>query len=372
MKKSSLLFLPLLFLLQPLAAGSESALLNLPLPENGLRFTQTADLERQWPSAHGQAHVCLWKDDKFAPISITIDDNNAPDIPFWREASATYGWKFTWFVIVHPYMWDIYADQRGNNTSYFGTAEDFKVLHEEGHEIALHGNCKAMNELGAEDYALHADRSKAHLEGVIGQRILTYAYPCGKSGGSGGVSYRDIIAERMIAARGTAGGATSPVIVDYLSTNSMGGSIKPQFWGKMHQNRGNLRYSRYRGWAVFLFHKVHPEGATALFDRLKAEEDNYWIAPFSEVARYAQERESSSVDVTLVEPERIDFELSDRMDDALFDIPLTVKLRVDGWSTVKAAQGSELIPARLVEHEGATYALVDAVPDRGTVSVREH
>jgi hypothetical protein len=44
-------------------------------------------------------------------------------------------------------------------------------------------------------------------------------------------------------------------------------------------------------------------------------------------------------------------------------------LRTDGWNKVKAVQDGKLIPARIVNHDDATYVLVDAVPDRGAVSV---
>ena len=56
------------------------------------------------------------------------------------------------------------------------------------------------------------------------------------------------------------------------------------------------------------------------------------------------------------------------MDDALFDEPLTLKVRLPGdWRGVRAAQGGKAVAASFVEHEGAPYALVDAVPDRGEI-----
>ncbi len=59
------------------------------------------------------------------------------------------------------------------------------------------------------------------------------------------------------------------------------------------------------------------------------------------------------------------------MNDAWFDEPLAVKLRLpDGWSgSVGATQDGAAIPARVVQLEGQAYALVDAVPDRGLVVV---
>ena len=35
--------------------------------------------EITWPAAPGEAEICLWKDDKYAAVSLTIDDNCRPD-----------------------------------------------------------------------------------------------------------------------------------------------------------------------------------------------------------------------------------------------------------------------------------------------------
>ena len=48
--------------------------------------------------------------------------------------------------------------------------------------------------------------------------------------------------------------------------------------------------------------------------------------------------------------------------------PLTLKVRLpDTWTSVRATQGGKPVAARIVEHDGALYALVDAVPDRGEI-----
>ena len=58
------------------------------------------------------------------------------------------------------------------------------------------------------------------------------------------------------------------------------------------------------------------------------------------------------------------------MKDDLFDFPLTVKVRLpDGWKSAKATQGGKKAAVRFVSHDGAPYALVEAVPDRGTVRI---
>jgi hypothetical protein len=108
----------------------------------------------------------------------------------------------------------------------------------------------------------------------------------------------------------------------------------------------------------------------ALFDFIKANESKYWVKPYSHVARYAQQRESSALTVTGVSSSKITFTLTDQMHDGIFNVPLTVKFRTNGWTGAKAHQNGKPVPVRLVTHAGATYALVDAVPDRGPVALR--
>jgi peptidoglycan/xylan/chitin deacetylase (PgdA/CDA1 family) len=365
-----------LFLAPRLSAQEQ--LLNLPLPSDGLRYRSYAEIEPKWPATHGVGSVCLWGDDRFAAVSITIDDNNTPDFPFWRQVSADNGWKLTWFVIVHPYLWDIYNNVPGSNTGYYGTAALFKTLYDEGHEVELHGSDGPMNSLSDVDYEDHVVRSINHMESVIGNQMTTFAYPSGEvDRGDGTKSFIPIIGRYLISARGTSGGATPVTNLDYLQTKSMGTAtnIDPltSNWAKMEQKPVNLKFSAYRGWAVCLFHKVQDQASTlATMNFIKAGENagKYWVKPYSHVARYAQERESSTLTVTSVSPSKIAFTLSDRMHDGIFNVPLTVKFRTNGWTGAKAHQNGTPVPVRLVTNAGATYALVDAIPDRGPVALR--
>lgn len=363
--------------LVPVSSRAEQ-LLSLPLPSDGLRYHSYTELDIQWPAAHGAGSVCLWGDDRLAAVSITIDDNNISDFPFWRQVSADNGWKFTWFVIVHPYLWDIYNDEPGSNTGYFGTAADFKGLYDEGHEVELHGSGGSMNTLSDVDYEDHVLRSINHLESNIGHNITTFAYPSGEvDRGDGTKSYLQVISNYLISARGTSGGATPVTNQDYLQTKSMGtaSNLDPATsnWAKMEQKPVNLKFSSYRGWAVCLFHKVQNQTETlATMNFIKAGENagKYWVKPYSHVARYAQERESSTLTVTGVSASKIAFTLTDRMHDGIFNVPLTVKFRTNGWTGAAAHQNGNPVPVRLVTNAGATYALVDAVPDQGPVELR--
>lgn len=352
---------------------------NLPVPADGRRIDSQAELDGpKWPETYGEGHVTLWYDGKFAAYSVTIDDNNYNDVPYWLSLSEEYGWKFTWFVIVHPYVWDIYNDAPGSNTGYFGTLAEWKTLHDLGHDIQLHGSCSEMNDLTAADYQDHVQRSINVLETNVGTEILTYAYPCGATS-NGEHDYRSVISNYMIGARGTSGGVTPIHLLDYLNTKSLGGNSlvdgEPSSRFSRYNTVRNFDYSQYRGWCVTLYHGMNGGPSAALeelLDWVKAHEDEFWVAPFTDVAKYSQERESSTLDFLSVEPDQIEFTIVDNMDDAIFDHPVTVKIRLDNsWSTVQASQGGQSIDAKIVEHEGNNYALVYPVPDQGVVVVTQ-
>jgi PKD repeat protein len=59
------------------------------------------------------------------------------------------------------------------------------------------------------------------------------------------------------------------------------------------------------------------------------------------------------------------------MHDSYFTFPLTVKVRVDGWHSAVAVQNGEEVPVSIITNAAVTYALVDAVPDLGTVTLTE-
>ncbi|HEY8966506.1 MAG TPA: hypothetical protein VIM58_08690, partial [Candidatus Methylacidiphilales bacterium] len=75
----------------------EGKLRNLPNPPVNPRFILT---DKIWTTTPGSASVCLWEDDKLAAFSFSVDDNQAPDVPFWLELSKKYGGlNITWNLI---------------------------------------------------------------------------------------------------------------------------------------------------------------------------------------------------------------------------------------------------------------------------------
>ncbi len=355
--------IPVKTLLIPLAvtallAASPAVAQDAPPPESAYNNKPGPRApDRDWPANPGDALVCLWKGDRLAAFSLTIDDNGAPDHPFWIEMGNEFGFRFTWFVIT----------QRVGNNAYFGTWDGFRKLHELGHDIQSHSHTHLHGEFTIdEEYRI----SKETIEREIpGHRVRTLAYP----GGQHPVKNDPVVAAKYyLGARGTVGLVTPAINPPYLRTGSQGGAI---FTGERSKLETFLdpNHRNFRGWHIALFHQARPENRPRIRENLalvKKHEADIWVGTFTEVLLYARQRDTAKVRTDARSPDRIVFTLTDQMDDALFDQPLTVKVRLPAdWKTARAEQAGKAAPAAVIEHAGARFALVDAVPDRGAVTV---
>lgn len=382
--------LPFLLAAAGVAPAAETARFNLPEKAPKARFQVT---DRTWPAKVGEASVCLWRDDKLAAISLTVDDNYGPEIEWWKEQAAKYDLKITWFLI---------TGRVSCGTAMWGTWDQYRELRTLGHGLESHtvthlhveepgwgtaawtyadsrkpGGKKAGELTPAEiargitwEYA----ESKAQIEKAVpGCQISAIAY----SGGANSKLHdRDAAAKIYRLGRAASGRCNPANATDYLGVIAMSAwDLEP---GKASCLSNVLdpklyRGMYYRGWAVLLTHSAMPvkEKLAATFEFIKKNRGELWVGLFTEVGKYGQERDTATLKVEAAGADRIMFRLTDEMDDSYFNAPLTVKVRIpDGWKDVKAEQNGTAVPAVTVSHEGGRFALVQAVPDAGSVSVK--
>jgi hypothetical protein len=104
---------------------------------------------------------------------------------------------------------------------------------------------------------------------------------------------------------------------------------------------------------------------------LQQHRSDIWSGLFREVALYGQQRDTAEITSTETNQTEIRFTLTDKMLDAWYDFPLTIKVRgSDAWGRLEARQGERSVPVSQIEHQGSRYALIRAVPDRGRIVLR--
>ena len=316
---------------------------------------------RVWPAQAGEASLCRWADDKLAALSLTIDDNSAPDVEWWLAKSKELEIPLTWFLVTNGI----------GKQSFAGTWELWKRVLDAGHAIESHtvthlsGASHPTTWKGIDwEYA----ESIKHLEaGLPGHRVHFLAYP-----GGGNAKFNDpkVADKYYLAARGTRGTLNDSTGINYMQVNAMSApGFNP---AKPFNNLNNLLNPNdraYRGWAVIIYHLVQDKAKVQQhFDFYTAHSKDIWGAKFGDVALYSQQHETATLTVEENTASRITFLLKDEKDDALFFYPLTVKVRLpDAWQSIRAMQNGQAVESKIVEHEGAKYALVKAVPDKGSV-----
>lgn len=326
-----------------------------------------------WPAKPGDAEICLWKDDLYAAASITIDDNCAPDHEWWIEQCNKHGIKVTWFVITDGV--------EGKNKGFNGTWAQYQKLLDAGHAVESHTTNHKKTSKTPEDFtrSAYAGSQYALNKNLKNYRNLTMAYPYGDGNPR-------LAGEYFIAVRGTSGVINNANRINYLNTNKgdiSQGFINVLLTGETGDDHGpkwlNQRNkSNRRGWITPLYHYV-PHGKTkeekeknrqkAAGDiaNLAKYKDRIWIDTFTAVALYGQERDSAKLKTISSTDSQIELSLTDMMYDDIFDYPLTIKVRLPDWQGIKAQQNGKEITAKIIEHDNAKFALIQAVPDRGTV-----
>jgi peptidoglycan/xylan/chitin deacetylase (PgdA/CDA1 family) len=329
--------------------------------------------DRTWPQNPGDAEICLWPGDALAAVSFTIDDNNAPDHPWWLARAAEYDFHATWFVIT----------SRVGTGKNWGTWDDFATLAAAGHEIASHTvrHFHTDSPDTPPDVEWEYAESQKQLRARLGpSAAATLAYP-GMPHGK--LNNPALAAKYYHAARAAAGRVAPANRIDYFNvaaTNTANMRDVSDPAADIHKLLAPAARF-YRGWLVLYSHDVrkpeHKQKIQNLLEYIKQRRADLHLAPFGELARFARARDTARLAVLENTPRKIVLRLTAgaAAGEAVSPkpppshaplplAPLTVKIRLpDAWgATLRAARSARPIPARLVTHDGALYALVEAAP----------
>ncbi|XHR30498.1 MAG: polysaccharide deacetylase family protein [Chthoniobacteraceae bacterium] len=365
-----LFIVPTLLLTVVLTANANLQQHNLPDSPKKPRFELR---DRDWPANPGEASICLWKDDALAAFSIAIDDNNAMNVPWWMEMCKKYDLRPTWFIITNL-VEDAKRSQQG------GAWELWRKVVAAGYDVQSHtvshmADAKLPDWKGVDSE--YGDSQKVIEKNISGHRCLTLAYPGGK--GVNELNDPVVAAKYYIGCRGVCPFANAANQIDYTRVNAnsrfdVEGAKFPQVnLSIVFDPSPNNRL--WRGWYFGFTHFVKSDEETMeqfekkfAYVQEKIKNNDLWMALFREGCQYGQERDTAHIEVQERGPAKIVLNLSDDMDDKLFDFPLTLKVRLHpSWKSAEASQSARPIECKIVERNGANYALVQAVPDHGPI-----
>ncbi|GEM_PF-236699 len=329
--------------------------------------------DKVWGQTIGDASVCLWNDDKLAAFTITIDDNNEQDIPYWQELQEKYSFPYTWFVITE-------ANKKQNVKNW----KLFDELSKAGNAIQGHDDQNWYDHLkkGQRNPSIRRYRKRLQKtitsieEQIVDQKCVTYAYPWGQGN-------TEEVHKQFIASRGVIGLLNASNQIDFKQIRSISNphiykndSTRNRYISPLLDKFSKLEDKNYyRGWGSTHFHHINSEEAQKTTDEflnyLKQKEAKFWIGTFPDVAKYAQEYATHSLKIDSVLVNKIYFTLTDEMQDEIYDFPLTVKIRLpNNWMVLTAMQNGKSIECDLITYNENNYALVKTIPDKGQVILK--
>jgi len=326
---------------------------------------QTKVADRDWPGQEGAASVCLWHDDSLAAFSYTIDDNNAMDIPWWTATADKYKIKLTWFVITGG------IGVPGGRLAQAGKWEDWRKVYAMGHDVQSHTVDHMSKETTLPHDQEYGDSQKVIEKNIPGDRCLCLAYP-----GGGRANDNAIAIKYYVSCRGGVPAINVPGKTPYEQAhNTSQGIVMDPNNKQCVQACLDPKSPLYRGWYCGLTHYVgnHEDAKKMLtdgFDFVTSKPGNFWVGRYRDIVLYGMERDTDKLQSRMVSSGKYELTLTCEMDPAIFDFPLTVKLRINERAkTITATQDGKPINARVIENAGQKFALVEVVPNRGLAMV---
>jgi hypothetical protein len=134
-----------------------------------------------------------------------------------------------------------------------------------------------------------------------------------------------------------------------------------------------------KGWCVYLLHGIDSDGGwsslpsdtlRAVLTYLNANQDEFWVSSFGNVARYIKERNAISVTELSNQDSSITVQVTDALTDSIFNYPITLRRPLPGnWPSAAVTQNGHPRDTKIVENNSVPYIQFDAVPDSGDVLI---
>lgn len=243
--------------------------------------------------------------------------------------------------------------------------ENCKTSFAKGHEISSHTvNHQSSN-------SEFEQSQNAIRQNVPGEKCVTVAYPNCQQNGANTLNY-------FLAGRNCDGkiNAATPQNWEQVGSQMFG---SPRYGNSANDlNSYANQAASANGWAVYTHHGIggdsHSWATTDInamkghIEYLDQNRDKIWCETFGNVARYIQEREAAQRKELSADDNSFTFEITDDLDDEIFDYPLTVRRPMpDDWDAdnIVVTQGDDTMETKVIDN----FIQFQAIPDGGEVLI---
>gem|GEM_PF-3052333 len=308
--------------------------------------------------------ITQWADNKSGAVSITFDDGNRSDYTLAVPALNERGFKGSFYIVtdrIDNPAWD----------EVTCTWDEWNDVSNQGHEIGSHTKThKFLTEFSLIDMERELSESKSEIDIQIPtQQCLTLAYPFGNYD----TNVKTIASKYYIAARGISCDLNAPPYNFYglraCGTSRTVSQMKAMADAAEEQGKWLISYfhaldgTNSRDWTINMF--------TTYLDYLKSKD--LWVGTLSSVVKYIKEREAATLALISGSDDQIVVNLTDTLDDDIFDEPLTIRSEVPpNWTNVVIQQGGDTVTVTPVIEGTQSVVYYNVVPDRGNITLQKN
>ncbi len=309
-------------------------------------------------SAFAAHEITAWPDNKKGALSLTFDDGcpshasqGGPALDA-REVKGTFFVTTDWVGGWSP-GWNFWNSAAGN-----------------GHEIASHSMTHPrLTSLSSNEVEEEVSGSKSVIDAQIpNQQCISFAYPYGDLDSS----VASIAQNIYIASRGITCELNSEPF-DWANVRACSPDSGDDIflWTDAAEQQGS--------WLVVYIHTLiggsdgcwgswENDEFTTYLDYLLSKD--LWVGTFGDAVKYIRERSSATLSVLSSSNDQIVLDLTDTMEDAVYDQPLTIRSEVpSSWVTATVQQGVSTIEVSSTVEGNATVIYYNAVPDSGYITL---
>lgn len=341
--------------------------------------------------------VTKWADDKKSAFTFSFDDGLLSHYQHAGPILNLFGFKAT-FNVMPPFLTETLP-----GIWRYGTWPMFIQLAQQQHEIASHTmNHYYLTSLPVGDtatqgtalYELYQSK-KAIEQRIPDQNCITLAYP---------YSDRNILIDSLTALFYEAGRSAGlepnyHTLDSYYDLNSYVVHFSlprytladdlDELYSFMSWTHNSILNEK---WAIMMIHEIVPQSElpglvsqglyepissewfTYLCDWLKTRSDykEIWVETTGNIVRYIKQRDNFQYEIVLSTAEEIKINLTDDLDDDIYNYPLSVYVSVpEDWTYVLLTQSNHIDTLTSITTDSGKVVLSKIIPDKGIASLRK-